>query len=186
MTESVHNVKTIMVITEPSRAGGYAVTIQIGPDFAFSPADPTRYALAVIAASERASFESAVARQMCRICGPDPDKAKTGVTLAVGALREAHTPLDSDATFPLHFAPVVAGDPARDYAPSVQISLAGEKFCQWDKRDAYSHAMAVLGCHATAPLDALYSRILRDEFGMNKNGSAAAVSDLWGYRDDAD
>lgn len=185
MTESVQNADTIWVNTEPA-GDSYAVTIQIGPDFAFSPADPPRYALAVIAAIGRAMFESAVARQMREVCGPDPEKVRTGVMLALGELREAHTPLDSEATFPLLFSPVVAGDPARDFAPSVHISLDGMKFCQWDNADAYSHATAVLGCHVVAPLDALYSRILRDEFGMNTEGSYAAVGDLRRYRDDAD
>lgn len=155
--------------------GTYVVTVSFDADhvWVLDRAGALRYAVACVAAAQRAEYDAAVFRLTTERLDLDH---RTGAA-ALLSLRLDRPPPDDDATRPLTFAPGVT---ARG-KPFLTILLDGEPAGQLDPPALRSHAMNVLEAPAAADLDAGFLRFLLSS-GLDEPTARAAVGDIANWR----
>lgn len=157
----------------------YVLTIGVGRDRIFTPADPTAYALTVIRACAYAAYDAAVITQAVDGMGMP---ARLAAHLVSG-LHAARPPLDDAPTAPLRFDPIVA---TRTRAPGVTAHLDGNPGTQWhwSTAEATGHAVHVLQAAAAVDLDAAYRKVLIEKVDIPPDMARATITDLGRHRHD--
>jgi len=153
----------------------YVVTVSAGPDIALSlkAAAAVRYVATVVRAGVIAQHDAAVMKQLL---ARDLDIGTAASTIV--DLRADREPLNTAATVPLRYAPIVA---AHTFLPFVHVFAGKTQVTQWSPEECFQHAGHVMQALAGVDLDAAYYRYLMHTCGCDAKTSRAAVFDLSSY-----
>jgi len=177
MADNLDTIASIGVISDLAADGTYLTTIQVGDDtvIPLPRASAYAYALAAIAAAEYAAYDAAVLAQVTKIVKGD----KAAAAQMVLDLRADRAPLDTAATHPLAFEPIIA---SKTGEPAIHVSLRGTRFCQWTVDDLKGHALHVLGAAAAVDLDNAYYQLLTTLINVEPDRARNVVGDLINHR----
>lgn len=171
--------ETMWIRTEPAVDGAsYVVTLELNADHAIvlTPTRATTYALAFLAAAQRAEYDAAVFAQIGGMRGSSVENAGH----LVAEFRDDRPPIDPAATAPLTLHP---GINHRGHA-FIGLRLNGEPYGQVDVDGAREHALHVLEAPIAADFDAAYYRLLIGIVGVEEPTARHIVADIAKRRGD--